>query len=249
MASWDPNLYLEFDAQRTQPSIDLVSRIALDQPAAIVDLGCGPGNSTAVLARRWPHARIVGVDHSAEMLERARAEHPGLCWVLEDIARWTPAAPCDLVFTNAALQWVPGHRDLLPRLLAFLRPGGALAMQIPYHLHSRVHRIIEETAARFGCLHSVFEILTPGEYYDILASRARRLDLWTTDYIHIVESPAAIVRWMQGTGLRPYLEPLDEAARAAFLAAFEQSVAERYPAQQDGRVLFPFPRLFDIAYV
>jgi trans-aconitate 2-methyltransferase len=184
---WDPSLYLEFDAQRTQPSIDLLSRIDLAGPADIADLGCGPGNSTAVLAGRWPQARITGVDHSAEMLDRARSEQPAVCWVQCDIANWTPDGFFDLVFTNAALQWVPDHGRLLPRLMARVRPGGAFAMQIPYHLHSRVHRIIEEIAGRFRCLRQVFVILTPGEYYDILSPHAFRIHLWTTEYIHIME--------------------------------------------------------------
>ncbi len=249
MLQWDPSLYLEFDEQRTQPSIDLVSRIEIAHPGDIADLGCGPGNSTAVLACRWPQARIVGVDHSAEMLDRARSERPGIHWIHEDIARWRPENQFDLVFTNAALQWVPDHARLLPRLLKCVRPGGAFAMQIPYHLHSRVHRIIEEIARRFGSLRQVFEILSPGEYYDIFTLHARRVHIWTTEYIHVMENPSAIARWMRGTGLRPYLEPLDEAGKAAFFEAFECSVAEQYPVQRDGRVLFLFPRLFAIAYL
>jgi trans-aconitate 2-methyltransferase len=244
---WDPQLYLEFDAERTQAAIDLVSRIPLARPGEIADLGCGPGNSTAVLARRWPDARITGVDHSAEMLERAASRPNAVHWVRQDIACWDPDEQFDLVFSNAALQWVPRHPDLLPRLMRRVRAGGVFAMQIPYHLHSRVHALIEETAGRFACRRHVFEIRSPEEYYDILAPHARRVDAWITEYLHVMEDAASIVRWMRGTGLRPYLEGLAGSDQAAFLETLGLAIAREYPRRVDGRVLFPFARLFLIA--
>ena len=253
MPNWDPALYLQFDAERTQPAIDLVNRIHIGAPRRIADLGCGPGNSTAVLAARWAGAKITGIDNSREMLEQARGQYPAMEWEFADIGQWSPAERFDLLFSNAALQWVTGQQLLLPRLVSFLNSGGMFAAQIPYHLHSLVHRVIEETAqqgpwaARLRGAHDVFEIRTPAEYYDILAPHSRRVQVWVTEYIHVFDSPTAIVTWMQGTGLRPYLARLTEDEQADFLRAFGEAVSQAYRPQADGRVLFGFPRMFLLA--
>ncbi len=146
MPHWDAGQYLHFATERTQPAIDLLARIVVDSPNSVVDLGCGPGNSTALLHERWPDAAIVGLDSSAEMIGAARAAHPNWQWQLGDIASWTPPAPYDVVFANAALQWVPDHGHVFPHLLAQVAPGGAVAVQVPAHLQSPVHQAMLSVA-------------------------------------------------------------------------------------------------------
>ncbi len=253
MPTWNPSLYLTFGRERIQPCVDLVQRIVLDAPERIVDLGCGPGNSTAILRGRWPNARITGVDSSAAMLEQARASDVAADWVQGDIASWRPDEPIDLIFSNAALQWVPGHSALLASLLGALRRPGVLAIQIPYHLPSPAHRAILDLCAEppwNGWLTpppEPFEIHDPDFYYRLLAPLARRFDAWQTTYIHVLERPAAVADWMRGTGLRPYLERLPEASRNGFLDAYRALMEQVFPPQPDGRALFPFPRLFLLA--
>jgi len=252
---WDPSLYLRFGDQRAQPCLDLIQKIGVADPACAVDLGCGPGNSTTALRARWPRARIIAVDNSPAMLDDARRSDPEVEWIEADIARWRPAQPVDLIFSNAAFQWVPDHRSLLPGLVRCLRASGFLAVQIPYHLHSPAHHAIEELCAEppwrtwLQPVPRPFEILEPEDYYRILRPMVRGLELWQTTYLHILERPAAIVEWMRGTGLRPYLERIPEAEREAFLRAYGEKVERLFPAQPDGRVLFPFPRLFFVAQV
>jgi trans-aconitate 2-methyltransferase len=257
MASWDSEQYLKFANERTQPSIDLVTRIALDSPARIVDLGCGPGNSTAAVARRWPQAAFTGVDHSPAMLATARRDFPSWRWLESDLAAWAEAntAPYDLVFSNAAYQWVPDHASLLPRLWASVAPGGALAFQVPHTLAEPHQQSIREVAAapawsaRFVRPPVSWHVEAPGFYYDVLAPRASRIDLWLTDYVHVLPGPEAIVEWYHGTGLRPFLEQLpDDPTRQGFLADYLAALIPHYPRQADGKVLMPFRRLFVIAY-
>ena len=247
---WRPSLYLKFGNQRTQPCLDLAHRIAATDLSQIVDLGCGPGNSTAVLKAQWPEGRITGVDNSPLMLEQARRNDTEVEWVEADVATWRPRERVDLIFSNAALQWVPDHQTLLPSLLGHLRTPGVLAVQIPYHLHSPAHRIIEALCKEspwrtwLSPAPQPFEILEPDEYYRLLAPLGRKVELWQTTYLHVLERPSAVVEWMQGTGLRPYLEGLPSTERDGFLTAYGQRGEQAFPAQPDGRVLFPFPRLF-----
>ncbi len=258
MPSWDSQQYLRFAQERTQPSIDLTARIAIDPPARIVDLGCGPGNSTAVVAQRWPSSAVTGVDTSAAMLATARKDFPTREWIQHDITAWAAATPpgsWPLVFSNAAFQWVPDHSTLLPRLFDAVAPGGALAFQVPHTLEMPHHRLIHEVAnsatwrSRFLQPPVSWHAESAGFYYDALASRAARLDLWFTDYIHVLDGPAGIVEWYRGTGLRPYLDLLpDAAARETYLRDYLTALTPLYPRQADGRVLMPFRRLFVIAY-
>ncbi len=258
MPSWDSSQYLQFAQERTQPSIDLAARVGLDAPARIVDLGCGPGNSTAVLAQRWPNAQLTGVDTSPAMLATARREFPAPAWVESDIAAWaadtTGDASFDLVFSNAALQWVPDHARLLPRLLAKVSPGGVLAFQVPHSLEAPPQRCLRalasspEWGSRFLHPPIPWHVEPPGFYYDILGPRAGRLDIWLTDYIHVLAGPEAVVEWYRGTGLRPFLDQLpDEEARAGFLRDYLAAITPCYTRQADGRILMPFRRLFVIA--
>jgi len=255
MPTWDADLYLRFGSERTQPALDLLRRVELVAPQRVIDLGCGPGNSTALLRARWAAAEVVGLDNSTEMLAAAAAGYPQGKWVRGDAAAWTADVPFDLVFSNAALQWVPDHAAVLPRLLQQVAPGGCLAVQMPVHFQSPVHQRILEIAGepawgeRLDKARTAIAVGRPSFYYDLLQPRAARLDLWETEYIHVLESPRSIVDWIRGTGLRPFLEALaDDQERDRFLELLLTGVEQAYRPQKDGRVLFPFRRLFVVAY-
>jgi trans-aconitate 2-methyltransferase len=257
MASWSASQYLRFADERTRPCRDLVARIDVPNARRVIDLGCGPGNSTEVLAERWPAAAITGADSSAEMLQTAAETHPAWHWEHSDIAEWAaaPGDSYDVVFSNAALHWVPDHQHVLPQLLGRVNPGGAFAAQLPAY-DSPAHRVSRNLAATPAWLHR-FPNGVPGDwytheiaaYYDILAPHCSRLDLWETEYQHILESRPAIVEWYKSTGLRPFLAVLtDPAERDRFLAEYLKGLEEFYPVRASGRVLFPFRRIFWIAY-
>jgi trans-aconitate 2-methyltransferase len=255
MKSWDPGEYLRFGDERTRPAIDLASRIAVEHPATVMDLGCGPGNSTRVLRRRWPDALIVGLDNSEAMIEAARREEPDAEWVLSGIEEWSPESSIDVVFSNATFQWLPNHGSLVERLFGYVAPGGALAFQIPSADFAPVYRLIRETAlegpwaSRVAEASNSFTMETPSAYYDHLAPTARAVDIWETQYYHVLESPSAVIDWIASTGLRPYLAALDsEDERQTFMARLLERVVGSYLRQRDGRVLFPFRRIFVIAY-
>jgi trans-aconitate 2-methyltransferase len=255
MPTWDANLYLQFANERTQPSLDLIARIGIPHPARVIDLGCGPGNSTAMLWQQWPDADITGLDSSAEMIAAASLSYPDRRWVLADAASWTADAPFDLVFSNAALHWLPDHAVLFPHLLAQVASGGALAVQMPAHYKSPLHEImmeVAEEAAWSPLLDGARTALTkepPSFYYEVLQPLATRLDLWETEYYHIMDSPQSIVNWFRGTGLRPFLEALPtEEQKQRFEEKVLAGYTQAYPRQKDGRILFPFRRLFMIAY-
>jgi len=255
MPTWNSDQYLKFANERTQPAVDLAARIALENPRRIIDLGCGPGNSTAVLARRWPNSELTGLDSSPAMLTTAKRDFPNWTWVEGDIAAWRAEAAFDVVFSNAALQWVPDHGRVLPNLLAQVAPGGALAMQIPANLSAAPHRLIRELAAspawsnKFHTSPREWRPETAAFYYDTLAPLAMRLEIWETEYLHVLPDVAAIVEWYRGTGLRPWLDALaSDAERAQFLEEYQAALEPAFPPQRNGRVLFPFRRLFVIAY-
>ena len=254
MAPWDASQYLKFEDQRTRPAMDLLARIALAAPARVIDLGCGPGNSTALLAARWPAAHIAGLDNAPDMLATARRAHPAVSWIDGDIAGWSPTERYDVVYSNAALQWVPDHTTLLPRLLASVAPGGVLAVQMPRNGDAPAHRLMRELAADgpwAGQLagRSRAHVQAPGFYYDLLSPQARAVDLWETEYQQIMAEPAAILEWVKGTALRPFLEPLSQDHRAAFMTRYRAALERAYEPQADGRIIFPFRRLFLICRV
>jgi trans-aconitate 2-methyltransferase len=255
MPSWNPHQYLEFADERTRPCRDLVTRIALENPARIVDLGCGPGNSTQVLRERWSQAAILGLDSSAEMIAKAQQTYPGDEWQAADIATWGASVPFDLVFSNAALQWVPHHASLYPKLLEQVAPGGALAVQVPINMDAPAHQKMRELAAspnwrsHFPGQVREWFVHEPASYFDWLAPLSRGIDLWTTEYLHILSGPEAIVEWYKGTGLRPFLDLLaDPADREHFLRDYLELISIDYPRRPNGQVVFPFRRLFLIAY-
>ncbi len=251
--TWDPTRYLAFAGPRLQPAIDLLARVALAAPAEVVDLGCGAGNVTRLLAQRWPAARVTGVDSSPEMLARAATEAPGIAWSQADVAAWSPAAPVDLVFSNAALHWLDGHAALFPRLLAALKPGGVLAVQMPRNHCAPSHTGMAAAAAAGPWATKLEPLLRrqpvaePGFYYDLLVPRVAALDIWETEYLHVLEGADPVVRWTSGTALKPLLDALGERERADFVADYAARMRVAYPPRPDGKTLFPFRRLFILA--
>jgi trans-aconitate 2-methyltransferase len=251
--AWNPALYLTYADERTRPVHELIARLSGPDPQAIVDLGCGPGNSTAALRRRWPEARIIGLDSDPEMLTAARKSDPGVTWIQADIADWVPQTPPDLIFANAALHWVSGHQTLFPRLFQFLAPGGALAVQMPFNFDEPSHACMRAAAAlpRWAPLNlsrgAIAPLLQPEHYYDLLAPLAVHLDLWVTSYQHVMADAAAILTWVRGTGLRPFTASLTGEEKAAFEADYLALLEEAYPVRLDGKRLLRFPRVFMIA--
>ncbi len=251
MSDWKPHLYLEFEKQRTQPSIDLVARIGHDAPKRIIDIGCGPGNSTHILKRRWPEAEIIGLDASHAMLKQAREKFDGIQWVQADASGdLTGLGLFDIVFSNAAIQWMPDHPILLENLFSLVG-NGVLAVQVPCTKHMPVHTELQKLTetpnwyAHFTHLSSAHTDFEAPYYYDILSGLSPDIDVWETDYIHVMNNHEAIVRWYSGSGLRPYLDRLDdEALKSAFLSEYEVLLKEAYPLQADKKVLFPFRRIF-----
>jgi trans-aconitate 2-methyltransferase len=255
MSTWNAAHYLKYGDERTRPSADLAARVELAAPRAIVDLGCGPGNSTRILRERWPQADVLGVDSSPEMIAAARQSFPQQDWLLADASTWAPAEPVDVVFSNAALQWMPDHRALMRRLFAAVAPGGALAFQIPSGTFATVRTLIHDISRdpawneRMAGPRTALTMEPPAFYYDALSADANRLDIWETEYHHVMPSQEAIVDWISSTGLRPFLAVLaTETERTAFLAELRRRVALAYESRADGNVLFPFRRTFVIAY-
>jgi len=249
--TWDPDLYLRFERERTLPCRDLIARILARSPRRIIDLGSGTGSSTTLLRERWPSAQIYGLDSSPEMLAAARRTDPTVEWVAGDLRSWTAVAPFDLVFSNAALQWVPNHEELFPRLLRQVAPRGTLAVQIPTNFDSAAHRRIREVAesprweSKWGPGFFVPHAGPPGWYYDLLAPLSAVVEVWQTEYFHVLPDATAIVEWVKGTTLRPYLDALVSASdREGFVEEIAEGVRRAYRPQPDGRVLFPFRRLF-----
>jgi trans-aconitate 2-methyltransferase len=226
----------------------------LENPRTVIDLGCGPGNSTRVLAVRWPQAMLTGVDSSTEMIETARKSGEKIAWNVGDIATWRAAKPVDLLFSNAALNWVPDHGQVLPRLFDQVAPGGAFAFQVPANIGAAAHAAMRELAAapkwkaHFPDGVREWFVHEPAFYYDLLSAAAARVEIWTTDYFHVMSGPEAIVEWYRGTGLRPFLERLGPEEQDRFCADYLEAITPVYPRRPDGRVLFPFHRLFVIAY-
>jgi trans-aconitate 2-methyltransferase len=247
---WDAAQYLKFAGHRVRPAIDLLGRIDLEAPAEVYDLGAGAGNVTRLLKARWPRARVTGVDASEEMLARAAAEAPDIVWQRADLATWRPPRPADLIYSNAALHWLHDHDRLFPELLAALRPGGVLAVQMPRNFSAPSHTAIAEAAVR-GPWRTRLEpllrpppVAEPGFYYDLLAPRTATLDIWETEYLHVLEGDDPVKEWTKGTWLRPFLAALADPERSRFEACYAELVARAYPRRADGRTLFPFRRLF-----
>jgi trans-aconitate 2-methyltransferase len=254
MTDWSAGQYLRFEDDRTRPSRDLLAQVPLSDPRLVVDLGCGPGNSTELLIERYPRAQVMGLDSSPNMLRQARERLPQVSFVEADIATWTPEAAPDLLFANAVFQWVPDHRAALRRLVEALPDGGVLAAQMPDNTREPALALMSEVAA-YGpwaggaALDEAArpDLPPPETYYDLLKPLCARVDVWHIVYNHVMAGPEAIVEWFKGSGLRPFLDALAPAVRDDFLAAYLAQIERHYTRRHDGRVLLKFPRFFIVA--
>lgn len=255
---WSAKQYAKFLNERTRPSRDLLAQVPLASPKRAIDLGCGPGNSTAVLAERYPDANISGIDSSEDMIRKAKETLPGLSFGIADLETFTPDEPVDLLFSNAVFQWLPGKTRVqtITRLVENLAPGGVLAFQVPNNLSEPSHVAMRDTAhapdtpwaetlSRVNLGRDEFH--TPSELHEALSPLCSDVDIWETRYFQTMESHEAIVEWVKGTGLRPFINPLSEAEREGYLKHYLVRIKELYPMQRDGTVLFPYPRLFVVA--
>jgi trans-aconitate 2-methyltransferase len=249
-SDWDTALYLKFEAERSQPARDLLARIETS-PRRIVDLGCGAATSTRLLVERFPQAEIVGVDNSEPMLAEARRRLPGVRFERADIAAWRPRQRPDLIFANAALQWLPDHETLFARLMSTLAEGGALAVQMPDNRQEPSHALMRLVAADGPWAERLVPIAktraviaTHVEYYAWLKPLSAAIDIWQTTYVHPMAGVGAVVDWFRGSALRPFLNPLDECEREEFIERYMRELADAYRVEPGGGLLFLYPRLF-----
>jgi trans-aconitate 2-methyltransferase len=254
MEDWSARQYLKFEDERTRPPRDLLAQVPLAHPRLVVDLGCGPGNSTELLVARFPQADIVGLDSSPDMLRKARERLPQCKFIEADIASWQADPRTDLLFANASFQWIPDHPQVLRRLLEALPAGGVLAVQMPDNTREPSHVLQREVAASGPWANNPGigaaprgDLPSPELYYDLLKPACTQIDIWHTVYNHVMATPQAIVEWFKGSALQPYLSPLDAALRAEFLAVYAQKIEAAYKPRFDGKVLLRFPRLFIVA--
>lgn len=254
MVKWNSNQYLKFKNERTQPSIDLVNRISVIDSKKILDMGCGPGNSTQVLKERFPNAHILGVDNSKEMIETAKNELPDLDFDICDASKELSklSDDFDIVFSNACIQWVPDHPKLIKEMFGLLRKGGELAVQIPMNYNEPIHKIIGEVSENekwksYFDNPRIFYTLSQSEYFDLLSEITQDFCIWETVYCHRLKSHEAIMEWYRGTGLRPYLSVLSEEKKKEFEKDIFDRLVQEYKAQKNGEIIFRFPRFFFIA--
>lgn len=250
-STWDPNIYLKYTDHRLRPAVDLLARVPLAKACTVYDLGCGPGNVTRLLADRWPGARITGVDASPDMLAKAKSI-PGIAWHEADLASWCAESPADLVYSNAAFHWLDHHQVLFPQLLRQVAPGGFLAIQMPrQHLnpsHQILFQLVRERpwtsltdAIRENPAHE------PARYYEWLAPQAAMLDIWETEYLHVLDGKDPVLNWFMGSILRPLLDRLEPSRQPEFLRSYGERLLAAYPARPDGKTLLPFLRVFMVA--
>ena len=252
---WNATQYLKFGDERIRPVRDLLSQVPLESPQYIVDLGCGPGSSTAVLAARYAHSNLEGMDSSPDMIKKARATLPDIKFKIQDLHHFEPKQAVDLFFSNAVFQWLPDRLQVIQKLILSQQPGGVFAFQIPDTQHEPVYLALQQTAEegpwaetlsrRQNVLRDVIE--PPQVLYDQLEPLCSSVNIWHTIYYHVLESHEAIIEWVTGTGLRPYIEPLPENARAEFIKRYLERLKQGYPVSNDGKVLLRFPRLFMVA--
>lgn len=252
-STWDPAQYLRFGRERLRPALDLLAQVNIERPRFVVDLGCGAGNVTAILKQRFPAAEVLGIDGSPPMLQKARAAASDCSFLEADIGLWQPDRPPDLIFSNAALHWLPSHGVLFPRLVSLLAPGGMLAVQMPA-MHDAPFRRLQSLVASEGpwaeALHGVGsapDILPATAYWDLLRPHVGRPDMWETTYFHALQGNDAVLEWASGSSLRPFLDILSADLRDAFRQAYAEAIRPHYPPRPDGSTLLPFRRLFMIA--
>lgn len=254
--TWDPAQYARFEGERDRPALDLMVRLPSDlDPREIWDLGCGAGQHAALLKRRHPAAVVHGVDSSPAMIAEARALDAEIDWRIGDISAWAPERPADLILANASLQWLPEHGALFARLAAGLAPGGVLAVQMPMAWETRHHTLMRAVAAdgpwasTLSGVDTIAPLLDAVGYYDALVAACDEIDVWTTTYLHALHGENAVLDWMKGTALRPYVTALvdDPPMREAFLSALCARLSQAFPRRPEGVTLLPFPRLFVVA--
>jgi trans-aconitate 2-methyltransferase len=250
--TWDPDRYLTYADERGRPFVELVARVGAQAPATVVDLGCGPGNLTRLLRDRWPDADIRGLDSSPEMIGKARVADPSIAFEVADLRTWAAEAdPVDVLVSNATLQWIPGHLDLLPDLVGRVRPGGWLAFQVPGNFDEPSHTIRRDLAAEAPYAGHTQGVAVPSShdpavYLEALAAIGTRVDAWETTYLHVLSGPDPVFTWVSGTGARPTLQALPDDVRPAFEEEFKRRLRAAYP-EHDGRVVLPFRRIFVVA--
>ena len=252
--TWDPTTYLRFDSERSRPFLDLLARVRADEVGRIVDLGCGPGHLSAVIRARWPDAHILGIDSSVQMIERARSEDqdPRTTYECADLRDWRPEEPVDLLVSNATLQWVPGHLDLLPGLAEAVAPAGALAISVPSNFDAPSHVILRELSERAPYAEHVpadqhAAATGADEFLDVLARPGWEVDAWETTYLHVLAGPDPVFEWIRGTGARPVLQSLPDELLERFTTEYKARLREAYPQRSYGTVL-PFKRTFVVAH-
>lgn len=257
--SWDPAKYLSFADYRLRPGLELLDRVTVADPARIYDLGCGTGELTQIIANRWPGAEVIGVDNSPQMLASAQTLSAQIQWIDAGIATWQPDQPPDLIYANASLQWLDDHDTLVPRLFDRVAPGGCLAVQMPLSWELPSHRLMREILAHGGpdgrpigpatirqSLDHVW-VADAAHYFDLLAPHAQSLDIWETDYLHVLEGENPVLDWVSGTGLRPVLNGLSVEDRDLFLPRYAAALRQAYPMRANGQTIYPFRRLFIVA--
>ncbi|KKK18725.1 hypothetical protein AOCH_002406 [Aspergillus ochraceoroseus] len=251
---WSAQQYLKFEAERTRPSRDLLAQVPLKSPKRIVDLGCGPGNSTAVLLSRYPGSHVTGIDSSPDMIRKARSAIPNIEFTVQDLTAYSPDEPVDLFFSNAVFQWLSrsDRISVMKKLIQSQPSGGVFAFQVPDNLMEPSHAAMRETAADgpwaktlSTAARDTFQ--SPQEIYDELQPLCSAVNMWHTHYYHSLEGHEAVMEWVKGTGLRPFIDPLSPADRDAFLKDYLSRLEKLYPKSVDGRVLLRYPRLFVVA--
>jgi trans-aconitate 2-methyltransferase len=252
--AWSADQYLKFEDERTRPARDLLAQVSLDTINNGYDLGCGPGNSTELMTTRFGTDVISGVDSDEDMLEKAKQRLPLVRFDRADLGTWAPEEPADLLFANAVFQWLPNHLDIMVKLMGHLKPNGILAVQMPDNLDEPSHLMMEETG-QSGIWAQAFEggklrrkrLPAEAAYFNALRPLSASVDIWRTTYYHPMDSAGAIVEWVKGTGLRPYLDAAGESNREAFLHDYTQRIDQAYQPLSNGQRLLAFPRLFIVA--
>ena len=251
MTTWDPDRYLAHADERGRPFVELVARVPAEDPRTVVDLGCGPGNLTELLEQRWPGADVVGVDSSPEMVQAAQARGSRVRFEVADVRDWQPGPAVEVLVSNAMLQWVPGHLDLLPRLVGTVAEGGSLAFQVPGNMDEPSHALRRALAARppyDAWTGGIAEPAShdPEDYLRELQRLGSEVDAWETTYLHVLHGEDPVLSWISGTSLRPTLQALPEDLRERFTTELGALLREAYPGDEHGVVL-PFRRVFVVA--
>lgn len=253
MVSWNPEQYLTFGNERLQPALDLLMHISLKKPKLIYDLGCGPGTVTTIIKDKWSQAKIIGVDSSKEMLDRARKLNSDINWVEDDITSWKPDQISDLIFSNATLHWLDNHETLLPTLMDYLQTKGILAIQMPNNFTEPSHQSIYQTVKNGSWYEKLMPLLREkpvldvADYYKILTPLSSTLIMWQTTYFHVLEGQDPVVEWTKGSVLKPFLDQLSETEKEIFLEAYTNLIRKAYPVLPDKKTIMPFNRIFIVA--